>query len=307
MHIQGAFDKTGTLISTIFHPMNVELAFYFGILLFLLGITRPVYQKFKKDKAGFGTVFDSITGKPIDLARIRLVDVHGLTTTSAVTDRYGHYRLNAAPGEYTIDISKPGYQFPSRFMQKRDKSKMYDNILPSRKIRIKDYGIITKNIPIDDLKATGRRSKVFSRWIALGDNAQLITAYLSPFILIFYPMIRMSIYAWIAYALFVLIVFYRIVSFRPGRPQYGTLKDAKTKQPIQKAVLRLYDAKFNKVLQTQVTSPKGRYAFLVNRGSYYLTIQKNGYRTLRLNFPNITRDSYPLATNIQMKSLERAP
>jgi len=91
--------------------------------------------------------------------------------------------------------------------------------------------------------------------------------------------------------------------FSPGKPPYGTITDAKSGKPIPKVVIRLFDAKFNKLLTTQITSDKGRYAMLVNRGAYYMTMKAEGYKQVRLNFPNITKDSYPLATNVKMKNV----
>lgn len=281
---------------TVFGPLTFAAFSTFVVL-----ITHPAYAKFNRSKSGFGTVFHSITGKPVDLARIRLVDIHGLTVTSAVTDKYGHYRLTGIPGEYTVDVLKPGYAFPSVFLKEYKRSKMYDNVLSSQKIKIKDYGIITKNIPLDPLNESLKSSKVFSRWFILSDNVQLSISYLS-ILFVLYPILAPTHYlAWAIFAIHFGILFYRIVNFRPGKPQFGTITDAQTHEPIEQTVIRLFDAPFNKILNTQITSAKGRYAFLVNKGSYYMTLQKEGYKPVRLNFPNITKDSYPLATDVKMK------
>lgn len=281
---------------TIFGPLVFAA---FSTLTIL--ITHPAYAKFNRSKSGFGIVFHSISGKPVDLARIRLVDIHGLTVASAVTDKYGHYRLTGIPGEYTVDVLKPGYTFPSIFLKEFKRSKMYDNVLSSQKIKIKDYGIITKNIAVDPVNESLRSSKVFSRWFTLSDNVQLSISYLSIFCIL-YPILAPTHYlAWAIVAIHFGVLFYRIVNFRPGKPQFGAIIDAQDNEPIEQAVIRLFDASFNRILNTQVTSSKGRYAFLVNKGSYYMTIQKEGYKPVRLNFPNITKDSYPLAANVKMK------
>jgi hypothetical protein len=268
-----------------------------------LYISHPVHSKFKRSKSGFGTVFDAISGKGIDLARIRLVDLHGLTVASAVTDKYGHYRLSGIPGEFTVDVLKPGYHFPSVFLKAASRSKMYDNVISSQKIKIKDYGIITKNIPLDQIGETRRRSKVFSRWIVISDNIQFAISYLSLFCILYPLFAPTHIGAWIILMVHCSIVGDRIMNFRPAKPQFGTVTDTDTREPIDRAIIRLYDASFNKILNTQVTSPKGRYAFLVNQGSYYMTLQKEGYKSIRLNIPNITKDSYPLATDVRMKKI----
>jgi hypothetical protein len=281
----------------VFGPILFTLA-----LMLVLRLTKPVYVKFKRRKTGFGTVFDAVTGKPIDLARIRLVDEHGLTTASAVTDKAGHYRLAATPGEYMVDVTKPGFTFPSAFVKARKISRTYDNVLPSSRIKIKDYGIVTKNIALDPTEGKKKRSNVFKTGIVLGDNLQLAIAYASPFVAGLYPyLIRTSIAPWIVYGAYVVLLVYRLTHFTPAKPPFGIIADAKTGKPLGRVVVRLFDGKFNKLLKTEKTSEKGRYAFLVNRGAYYMTLQKEGYKKMRLNFPNITKDSYPLATNVKMK------
>jgi len=274
---------------------------YIAVLAWIVYITRPVYIRFKRRKTGYGTVFDSITGKAIDLARVRLVDTHGLTAASAVTDTLGHYRLTAMPGEYVVDVSKPGYRFPSVFLKRHQYSKGYDNVLPSQRIKITDHGIITKNIPLDPETNAGR-SKIFRGWILLGDNVQLGIMYASIFLALIAPFLDVAnIFIWLAYIIFISIIIIRLMTFRPGKAEYGTIRDAKTNEPLERVVLRLFDASFNKLIQTEITSSKGRYAFLVNKGSYYVTAKLDGYRPVRLNFPNISTDSYPLATDVKLK------
>lgn len=287
------------IIQSLLQPAVYGPMIYAALLWITLSITKPVYTKFKRTRSGFGTIFNSMTGKPIDLARIRLVDIHGLTTTSAVTDSYGHYRLTGSPGEFTIDALKPGYSFPSIFLKERLHCRLYDNVISSQKIKIKDYGIITKDIPLDPINAIGR-SSVFNKRFTLSDNTQFFIFYLSILFVLYPILLPTHIAAWPILIVQLGFTGYRIVSFRPSKPQFGTITDAQTKEPIEQVVIRLFDAPFNKILNTQITSSKGRYAFLVNKGSYYITLQKEGYRPVRLNFPNITKDSYPLAANVRM-------
>ncbi|MBD3251312.1 hypothetical protein GF380_02450 [Candidatus Uhrbacteria bacterium] len=293
------------IIGYVAQPRVYGLFIYVTILVIALQLTDDVYIKFKRRKSGFGTVFNSVTGKPVDLARVRLVDVHGLTVTSAVTDKYGHYRLTVTPGEYTVDVTKPGFVFPSVFLKNHKHSKTYVNVLPTHRIKIKDHGIITVNIPIDPVEGMRKRSRVFRKWMVLSDNVQLVIAYASPIVFMAYPLINPArILPWLAYGVYVSLILYRLTHFTPGKPPYGTITDLKSGKPIPKVVIRLFDAKFNKLLTTQITSDKGRYALLVNRGAYYMTMKADGYKQVRLNFPHITKDSYPLATDVKMKQVD---
>jgi hypothetical protein len=289
-------------------PSAIGFLIYMLLLCGCYRITLQAYLTFKRRKEGYGTVFDSYTGEPVDLARIRLVDPHGMTAVTAVTDRYGHYRLIVSPGEYVVDVTRNGFSFPSIFLNQAERSATYDNIIPSRQIRIKDHGIMTKNIPIDPERPTRRRSRVFRRWFVLSKNTQLLVAWLSPVAALIFPLVvplalPAKISTWVAALLYTGAMGRRFITFKPGRGAYGTVTDARSGMPLDRVIIRLFDAKYNKHLQTLTTSEKGRYAFLVNPGSYYILMKKDGYKTVRLNFPNIPNDTYPLATDVRMKRI----
>jgi hypothetical protein len=287
-------------------PSTIEFLVFLGALVFCYRITLPVYLKFKRHKEGCGTVFRSDTGEPVDLARIRLADTHGITVTTAVTDKQGHYRLVVSPGEYVVDVTKEGFVFPSRYLSAAERSVTYDNVIPSSRVRIKDHGIVTKNIPVDPIRPARSRSKVFRRRIVLGENVQWLIAWASPWAAFAVPLFAGMagvplVLAWGTAVAYAAAMGRRFISFKPGRGAYGTVRDAHTGVPLDRVVIRLFDAKFNKQLQTLTTSEKGRYAFLVNAGSYYIRMNKDGYKTVQLNFPNIAKESYPLATDVRMK------
>jgi len=61
------------------------------------------------------------------------------------------------------------------------------------------------------------------------------------------------------------------------RRKYGVVYNSLTKQPVDLAIVRLYDAKTNRIVSSQVSDFKGRYSLVVNPGNYYIKIQKNDY------------------------------
>jgi hypothetical protein len=92
-----------------------------------------------------------------------------------------------------------------------------------------------------------------------------------------------------------------IFSFRAAKPPFGTIRDAETKEPIERAHIRIFESKFNKLLETQTTSPKGRYAFVVHPGTYRVLVTKKGYKTVLLKYPAITQDGYLIVKDVLMK------
>jgi hypothetical protein len=271
---------------------------YAATLLLLLQLTRPVYLAFRRRRTGYGTVFNSTTGLPEPLVSVRLTTFGpvGQVVSTAITDKHGRYRLMAKPGEYILSADKNGFTFPSKYL--KQESSVYENILPAAHIVVKDYGMITKNIPIDP--ADGGRSRVFGWGFRLGKSTQYTLAYGSPFMLVLVPYFTHSFVAWALFWAYMIAILHRMFTYKPADPAFGTIMDGGSREPVSQAIVRVFSTKFNKLLETQITGPKGRYAFVVQPGSYYITIQKPGYRSVRINFPAIKKDGFAMAKDITL-------
>ncbi|MFA6534142.1 MAG: DUF4215 domain-containing protein, partial [Patescibacteria group bacterium] len=68
---------------------------------------------------------------------------------------------------------------------------------------------------------------------------------------------------------------FRFLFYR--RRKYGVIYNSLTKQPVDLAVVRLYNAETNQLTATKVTDSKGRYAFVTEPGQYYLKVQKENF------------------------------
>ncbi|MBU1348749.1 carboxypeptidase-like regulatory domain-containing protein [Patescibacteria group bacterium] len=277
---------------------------YAAFVLSLLFVSRPAYLAFRRRHSGFGVVFNSVTGIPEPLVSVRLRDLHGQVVGSAVTDRAGRYRLLAHRGEYLVDVTKEGFTFPSAYLGTGRRSTVYGNLLPAKHVIIKDHGVITKNIPIDPI-AGRRRSRAFAWRPHIDTNVQVAAGTLGPLAAFALPwfLMRDSVAGWVVFVGYVGLSVKRLLSFKPAAPPFGTVRDAGQGTPVSRAVVRIFDAKNNKVLETQVTSEKGRYAFIVRKGAYYVLVQAEGYRTVRLNFPNVKKDGHLLVTDVRLHRL----
>lgn len=274
----------------------------------LLLLTRPVYADFKRKRNGYGVIFDSHTGEPVGLAVIRLKNPQGLPVSTVVADKYGRYRLVAPKGEFLLEVSRPGYSFPSIAASKTKINPFFDDVLNVGRFRVNDFGTITKNIPVDS--AHNLKGLKGPPWyhlrINLGKNTQYVLGILGTVAAIFIAMVQpYSVFPPVMLGIYLSIMIVRLFSFKPPKPAYGTVRDAATSQPIPHAVVRLIDRRFNKVLETQVTSPKGRYAFVVNKGDFMLMIEKKGYKKVILGFPTIKHDGFLMARDVAMKAVEK--
>ncbi len=271
----------------------------YGLFLaMLLRLTRPAYLSFRRRKSGYGVVFNSVTGKPESMAIVSLSTLGGKTIRTAPTDRDGRYNLIAPKGDYILEVRKAGFSFPSRVLSKERNDSSYDNILCAKHIIVTDNGAITRNIPIDPENA-GRKASLIKSKVLRSKNTQELVAVLAPVFAVGLAVLLYQFWVvWILLVLYFAALFYRFIDFKPAPPPYGTVRDADTKKVLAKTMVRIFDQKNGKLLETQVTSEKGRYAFVVKKGRYRLLVQKQGYRSVIINFPEVKEDHYLLAKDV---------
>ncbi|MBU2566239.1 carboxypeptidase-like regulatory domain-containing protein [Patescibacteria group bacterium] len=285
-------------------PLLYELigGLSYGLFLaLLLKITRPAYIAFRRRKSGYGVIFDSLTGKPVPLTPITLLDLGGRTVRTTVTNREGRYNLVAPKGDYIVEIPKPGYTFPSKILNKKNNDSEYADILTAAHIIVTDYGSINKNIPIDPINVKGHASLLKKRVFSSRKSQELLSLICPLLAIALFVPLRGFFSAWILIIIYFLALISRFLDFKPAAPPYGTVRDVDTKAPLKDVVVRIFERKYGKSLESQVTSPRGRYAFIVKKGSYRLLVQKKGYHTVILNYPDIKEDGYLLARDIFMK------
>ncbi|RJR31582.1 hypothetical protein C4569_01330 [Candidatus Parcubacteria bacterium] len=78
-----------------------------------------------------------------------------------------------------------------------------------------------------------------------------------------------------------------IMILRDVSPPWGVVYDSKTKLPVPLAVVRMFNASTDKLLESKVTDQAGRFNFLPGPGNYYLTVTKDNYA-----FPSADRNFY---------------
>ena len=240
---------------------------------------QPFFLFGRKKRKTWGQVYNSLTKLPVDLALVRLLD--GKTKKvlqSRVTDIQGRYFFITEPGNYVIEVTKPGFSFPSNLLQGIVSDGKLLDIYHGESVDVTESGIgITPNIPLDPAGAnkTPRRIVWEKRWkvmqhiIALsGIILTLIAIYIAP-----------AWYLYIFLGIHILAYFGFMRFVKPKKPTgWGLVYEKNSQSPIGSAVVRLFTKQYNKLVSTQVTDKKGRYAFLVGPSEYYVTYEKKGYK-----------------------------
>ncbi len=240
---------------------------------------QPLLLFGRKKRKTWGQVYNSLTKLPVDLALVRLLD--GKTKKvlqSRVTDIQGRYFFITEPGNYLIEVTKPGFAFPSSLLAGiKSDGKLLD-IYHGEGVEVTESGIgITPNIPLDPAGANKtpkrivweKRWKVMQHIIALsGIILTLIALYIAP-VWYLYVFLGIHVLAYFGFMRFV----------KPKKPTgWGLVYEKDSQEPLGSTVVRLFTKQYNKLVSTQVTDKKGRYAFLVGPSEYYVTYEKKGYK-----------------------------
>jgi len=77
--------------------------------------------------------------------------------------------------------------------------------------------------------------------------------------------------------LYWLIQILQLIGVKKKNKPWGVVFNAETGQPLSLAIVRIYETKYNRVLERVVTDNQGRYGFLVKPGEFYITCSKSGY------------------------------
>jgi len=69
------------------------------------------------------------------------------------------------------------------------------------------------------------------------------------------------------------------LAYAKVKANWGMVKDKDKGKPLAKVLIRVFDAEYDKLVDTAMTDNKGRYAMLVGPAKYYVTFEKQGYAT----------------------------
>ena len=78
---------------------------------------------------------------------------------------------------------------------------------------------------------------------------------------------------------------------------------------MARAVVRIFEGRFNKLLEAQVTDERGRYHFRVGGNVYYVTVTKPGFQKTQSEPVDLRARQEPtvIATDLPLKKAEPKP
>ena len=243
----------------------------FGALLGFLGL--------RKKRQPWGTVYDSVTKRPLDPAYVTVMQEHGDEIADAITDLDGRFGFLLPGGVYRIKAAKTNYEFPSKKLALRTHDELYDNLYYGDPVAAEEGELIVKNIPLDPVgfdwnefvknqKGLFRLQSRRESFKALLFNSIYILGFLST---LFAVVVSPTLLNFIILSFYILLFIFQFAWKR--RHKAIRVIDKETREVFPYAIVRVYTAELNQQVKAIVADEFGRFFVLVSPGRYYITVE----------------------------------
>ena len=256
--------------------------------------TQPLFLFGRRKRTFWGTVYHSFTKNPVDLAYVRLLDAATKRIIQTkITDIHGRYAFFVQPGNYIVQVAKNGFVYPSQVLANQKDDGRFLDVYHGEPIHVTIASQITPNIPLDPTEKTSEQ--VYK--ILLKSRLRMlqhVLVIMGPLLSLFALCISRSVISGVAFfAQIILYIGARRIAFPPKPKNWGIVYDHQSKMPLGKVVARIFDSEYNKLLDTQITDSKGRFAFLASQRKYYVTYEKEGYTKHQSEIFDLTTERNP--------------
>lgn len=248
-----------------------------AMLYLRLIFSQPLLLLKLRKRKRWGVVFNAYTKLPLDLATVRLVNGKSDSIIrTQVTDAKGRYFMVAENGVYRLEAKKDGF---GTNVNVTTEDSAFPNVYHGEELELaEESNNLNYNIPLEPIVEEKSNTHVLREYArkATHKTVSLIGAVATIVSLIISPK------PWITALLVFHIVLYslmRRLAHKKIKGTFGLVTDKKTGKEISKVVIRVFDAAYNKLVETGVTDSKGRYAILVGPSIYYITAEKEGFIT----------------------------
>ncbi len=284
----------GKIVTTIVEPIGVlsgvvavtsqvlisttTITSFSDIYLLLVRGVGLVLGFFRKRRKPWGTVYDSVTKRPLDPAYITIQKEDGEEISDAITDLDGRFGFFVPPGRYSLSASKTNYSFPSRVLVGRDRDEMYESLYHGDFLENKEGEVVVRNIPLDPIgfdwnEFEKNKQSLFRLYSEKEKKWKKVFDYV--YKVGFFGAVLAGIFNG-NYLNYTFIGFYLLISiyqiFFISKRMAVTLKYGSNDEPIPYSIIRLFSAEAGNEVKSVVSDHLGRFYMLVGPGKYYLTV-----------------------------------
>ncbi len=211
------------------------------------------------------------------MAIVRLLDAQSnRVIATRVTDRQGRYSFIAPEGRFKIQVQKQGFVYPTRYLKGKTEDLGFTDLYEGEVINAIKGAMVAVNIALDPVERTAISSEVVWRY-----RKQKIQLAISLSGIAFAAVICAITPTFFTFGVLgghvLLFGLCRRLAYSKRPKSWGVVYDAGNKVPVGQAIVRIFETKFNKLLESWPTDAHGRYSFLVGNNLYYVTVEKPGY------------------------------
>lgn len=233
----------------------------------------------RKKREEWGIIYDSITKNPLPATIVRLYSGEEELVETDVTGQSGTFSFLPEPGNYRLEVTKPGYIFPTKIIRGNVDGE-YTNIYSGGIFNVdEDNPVVDLSVPIDPRAYEKIRDLRLKLRLFFSRYSQTLAAifFIPGFIFSAITYINTSTTVNLIILLFYIgsIFLYAIRAFRRTR-LWGIVTDEKG-NPLPNVSLSLLDTLLGRQLQRRVTDLSGRYQFLAPKGAYRIAITTENY------------------------------
>lgn len=287
-----------------------------------LEVTNAVYLLFRfgyfwllpltigKKRKPWGVVFDATTGRTIRGAAVRIFSKEfNKLRESQVTDEHGRFGFLVDVGDYYVNISHPGYLFPSRLLTSAMVSQ-YDHIYRGETLNIKERieAAISINIPIDPQDTAISGTRII--WLRFLNFLGLILEKINLPLLIggtllswITLIVQPKISNYVILTVYGSLIILRLALSKKVQPSWGLVVDGATHKAVELAVVRVYNMITGRIVATRITNRLGQFSALVPPGQYYLIVIKAGYHPFQSQAIIVTKQKGLIRLAVQITPL----
>lgn len=270
----GAVAITYIAIASVFSSFLDIIPF----LQYLFNLLLHYFVAGKKGRA-WGVIYNSSTKEPVDLAIVRLFSSksHNILET-AVTDRNGRFSFQPDRGLYYLSVTKPSFAFPSKLVSGLTSDGKYGKLYFGGNFDIKQKKALDFTIPLDPTSATKINISFVDRVKSLLERLSAPLLFLGLIMALFVYWVNTDWFNGLVVVLYLLLILTKFFLMRSKSHPWGKVMNIDTGQTVPGVVLRIFDKKYNKLLETKVTDQKGRFSFMLPKGEYYIRVMSYSYK-----------------------------
>lgn len=271
-------------------------------------MTQPFLIFGARKRKKWGVAYNAITKQGIDLVAVRLIHVQtGLVLQTRITDDKGRYFFHVKKGQYRIEAVKASYLFPSETTKGLKEDDEYLDVYHGQPIEVAEESDLTLNIPMDpNNKDEPPRKVLFKNFLRKLQNVIGALSLIITFVA-FLLQPGWILFGLCLFQLATYLMFRRLIASRKPK-NWGIVSEDTSKKPLDRVVVRIFDKKYSKLLETQITDSRGRYGFLASKNLYFVTADKPGFERFKSEDIDLTKTKeQTIERPIKLKKAEKPP